>query len=65
MVHHWVRTFGIWCPSPYFASPFALQVDGREFGPFTPGLERNLGRAAQMGFLSLVLIEAAKGSSLF
>lgn len=39
-------------------------VDSKSFGPFTPGLELQVGRVAQMGFLGLVLIEILKGSSL-
>ena len=30
-----------------------------------PGLEMMVGRVAQMGFLGLILVELAKGSSLF
>jgi len=37
---------------------------GRSFGPFTPSLELTMGRLAQLGFFSLVVIEAVKGSSL-
>nr|AAX63394.1 carotene biosynthesis-related protein [Haematococcus lacustris] len=39
-------------------------VDARSFGPFTPGLEKTLGRAAMMGFAGVLLIELAKGSPL-
>lgn len=39
-------------------------VDARSFGPFTPGLEKIVGRVAMMGFFGLVLVEAIKGSAL-
>jgi hypothetical protein len=41
-----------------------LEVDSRSFGPFTPSLEKLVGRVAMMGFAGLVALELAKGSSL-
>ncbi len=40
------------------------EVDARSFGPFTPGLEKNLGRVAQIGFAGLLVVELVKGSAL-
>lgn len=39
-------------------------VDSKSFGPFTPGLEKTLGRVAMMGFSGLLIVELIKGSSL-
>jgi len=41
-----------------------LPVDAQSFGPFTPGLEKKLGRLAQLGFVGLLVVEAIKGGSL-
>ncbi|GLC33183.1 hypothetical protein PLESTB_000361800 [Pleodorina starrii] len=41
-----------------------LEVDSRSFGPFTPGLEKLVGRVAQMGFAGLLVVELVKGSAL-
>ncbi|KXZ56244.1 hypothetical protein GPECTOR_1g212 [Gonium pectorale] len=41
-----------------------LEVDSRSFGPFTPGLEKIVGRVAQMGFAGLLIVELVKGSAL-
>jgi hypothetical protein len=52
------------CP---FQAPRLLEnapVDSRSFGPFTPNLEKTLGRVAMLGFVGLLLTEAIKGSSL-
>ncbi len=39
-------------------------IDSRSFGPFTPSLEKSIGRVAQMGILGLVVVELVKGSAL-
>lgn len=41
-----------------------LEVDARSFGPFTPGLEKMVGRIAQLGFAGLLIVELVKGSAL-
>jgi hypothetical protein len=41
-----------------------LDVDSRSFGPFTPGLEKMVGRVAQLGFAGLLVVELVKGSAL-
>ncbi|KAG2486936.1 hypothetical protein HYH03_014435 [Edaphochlamys debaryana] len=43
---------------------YSEEVDARSFGPFTPGLEKTLGRVAQMGFAGLLVVELARGSAL-
>lgn len=40
-----------------------VKLGERSFGPFTPFLETLLGRTAMMGFLGLLILEVAKGSS--
>lgn len=35
----------------------------RSFGPFTPGLEMLLGRAAMLGFSGLLVVEMLKGNT--
>lgn len=40
------------------------EVNSKSFGPFTPALESRVGRVAMMGFLGLLVVELAKGSSL-
>jgi hypothetical protein len=43
-----------------------LSATKREaFGPFTPNAEMLNGRAAMIGFASLLVVEAVKGSALF
>lgn len=43
---------------------YGMDVDSKSFGPFTPGLEKNLGRVAQLGFAGLLVVELVKGSAL-
>eukprot|EP00873_Tetraselmis_striata_P035451 jgi/Tetstr1/455715/TSEL_042522.t1 len=46
--------------------PLAKQgTKEQKFGPFTPGAEMLNGRAAMIGFASLLVYEAIKGSPLF
>jgi hypothetical protein len=50
------------------ASLIPLAKQGKKevtFGPFTPGAEMLNGRAAMLGFASLLIYEAVKGSALF
>ena len=37
--------------------------DARSFGPFTPPLERRIGRTAQLGFAGLLVVELLKGNT--
>lgn len=38
-------------------------MNSKSIGPFTPSLELQLGRAAQLGFLGVLVLEAISGKS--
>lgn len=56
---------GSFAPRVFGQKDNGLDTAPSAFGPFTPFAETVNGRAAMVGIIALIAVEAAKGSALF
>ena len=57
--------FASFAPRINGQKPDGLVKPAQAFGPFTPEAEKLNGRAAMIGFIAMLAVEAGKGSPLF